>query len=283
MLFRSASNPFAELKAGSERNPERQAFIDRATIAKVIDAAPDAEWRLLIALSRFGGLRVPSEALRLRWSDINWEALRLTVRSPKTEHHAGGAERVLPIFPELRPHLLEAFALAAEGDDRVFPRFGDGYNPATQLTRIVRRAGVAQWPRLWHNLRASRQTELAQSFPLHVVCGWLGNSAPVAMGHYLQLTDADFMRAIGGESESEKAPGTERAKCGASSAQNAAQTADAGERHGETRRAQVSHRAASRLSVSLPVEPRQTVLMGQRGLEPPTSPLSGACSSQLSY
>ncbi len=65
----ASGNPFAQLKAGPQTNPAKQAFIDRATIAKVIDAAPDAEWRLLIALSRFGGLRVPSEALALRWSD----------------------------------------------------------------------------------------------------------------------------------------------------------------------------------------------------------------------
>lgn len=44
-------NPFAGLKAGAQVNSARAVFIDRPTIAKVIDAAPDAEWRLLIALS----------------------------------------------------------------------------------------------------------------------------------------------------------------------------------------------------------------------------------------
>lgn len=77
------SNPFAEVKAGSQVNKARQVFIDRETIAKVIDAAPDAEWRLLIALSRFGGLRVPSEALTLRWSDVDWANSRLTIRSSR--------------------------------------------------------------------------------------------------------------------------------------------------------------------------------------------------------
>lgn len=61
------------------------AFVSRETIAKVIDATPDAESRLLIALSRFGGLRVPSEALALRWSDVHWEHNRLTIQSIKTE------------------------------------------------------------------------------------------------------------------------------------------------------------------------------------------------------
>src|SRR6185436_4127635 len=66
-------NPFAELKAGTQINAARAVFVSRETIAKVIDAAPDAEWRLLITLSRFGGLRVPSEVLTLRWSDVDWE------------------------------------------------------------------------------------------------------------------------------------------------------------------------------------------------------------------
>src|SRR4029079_10981306 len=65
----ASTNPFSELKAGPQVNHARAVFIGRETIAKVIDAVPDAEWRVLIALSRFGGLRVPSEALALRWSD----------------------------------------------------------------------------------------------------------------------------------------------------------------------------------------------------------------------
>ncbi|HMN40853.1 MAG TPA: hypothetical protein PKE29_08395 [Phycisphaerales bacterium] len=110
-----ARNPFASVKAGSQTNTARSVFIDRATIAKVIDAAPDAEWRLLIALSRFGGLRVPSEALALRWSDVDWEHNRLSIRSAKTEHHEGRGERIIPLFPEIREHLQAVFDAAPEG------------------------------------------------------------------------------------------------------------------------------------------------------------------------
>ena len=40
---------------------------------------------------------------------------RITVPSPKTEHHEGGVYRVIPLFPELRSHLEEADArLVAE-------------------------------------------------------------------------------------------------------------------------------------------------------------------------
>jgi hypothetical protein len=48
---------------------------------------------------------------------------------------------------------------------------------------------------LFHNLRATRETELAADYPIHVVSRWLGHTAMVAAKHYLQVTDADFERA----------------------------------------------------------------------------------------
>ena len=114
-LFREAvkqrlivRNPFAELKGVTVRsNKKRLYFLTREDAAKVLEACPDAQWRLLFALSRYGGLRCPSEHLALRWGDVDWERGRMTVRSPKTEHHEGKAERVIPLFPELRPYLEE--------------------------------------------------------------------------------------------------------------------------------------------------------------------------------
>ena len=64
-----------------------------------------SQWRLIFALSRYGGLRCPSEHLGLPWGDVDLDAGRMLVRSPKTERHEGKAERVVPIFPELRPYL----------------------------------------------------------------------------------------------------------------------------------------------------------------------------------
>jgi hypothetical protein len=45
-------------------------------------------------------------------------------------------------------------------------------------------------------MRSTRETELAEQFPIHVVCKWIGNSQPVAAKHYLQLTDEHFERAL---------------------------------------------------------------------------------------
>lgn len=108
----------------------------------------------------------------------------------KTEHHEGRGERLVPIFPELRPYLLDAFERAEPGSVHVISRYRDpSGNLRTQLQRIIRRAGLTLWPRLFYDLRATRQTELAEQFPAHVVCSWIGNTERVAQNHYLQATD----------------------------------------------------------------------------------------------
>lgn len=192
------TNPFLEVPSSNATNQARQRFVDRPTIEKVMAAMPNASWRLLVALCRFGGLRVNSEALQLRWSDIDWAHARITVRSPKTEHHEGGASRVVPIFKELRPYLEESRALAPVGRDEVFGKGTVNACPNGHFGKILNRAGIARWPRLFQNLRASCETELAAHFPLHVVCRWIGNSKLVAQESYLMMTSADWSRAVGG-------------------------------------------------------------------------------------
>ena len=123
----------------------------------------------------------------------------------KTSRYDGRAYRWVPILPEVRPFLDEVDAAAPEGAVYVLERLRQrgsmktGYwgsvNLRTQFEKIIRRAGFEPWVKLWHNLRASAQTDLAGRFPLHVVCAWLGNSKAIAADHYLQVTEADFRAA----------------------------------------------------------------------------------------
>ena len=202
------SNPFADLSVTVRADKTRQRFITRETADKLIDAAPDAEWRLLIALSRYGGIRVPSEALALTWGDVDFEHSRIRIPSPKTAHIPGKDCRFIPLFPELRRPLLDVFEQTQSGESRVITRYhgGSACNLRTHMTRIVRRAGLQMWPKPFHNMRASRQTELAESYPLHVVCAWIGNSKAVATEHYLQVTDAHFARAIRAGEQAQQNP-----------------------------------------------------------------------------
>ena len=189
-------NPFNGEAAAVRDNADRYYFVSRDEAKKLLDACIDAEWRLLVALSRYGGLRCPSEHLALRWIDIDWAKGRIHVSSPKTEHHHGKASRIVPIFPELEPYLRECFEAAEDGAEFVITRYRSARaNLRTQLSRTIRQAGLNPWPKLWQNLRSTRQTELAESFPGHVVCAWMGNSEAVARKHYLQVTDAHFEEA----------------------------------------------------------------------------------------
>ncbi len=196
-------NPFAELKGVSVlANKSRDYFVTRDVADAVLAACPDNQWKLLFALSRYGGLRCPSEHLGLRWSDIDWERGRIVVRSPKTEHHEGKEHRVLPLFPELLPYLEAVRDEVNPGIDcplssPVISRYRDvNANLRTQLLRIIANAGLTPWPKLFQNLRASRATELAADYPGHVAAAWLGHSTDVAQRHYWQVTDADFAKAV---------------------------------------------------------------------------------------
>ncbi|TWT35829.1 Phage integrase family protein [Posidoniimonas corsicana] len=188
----------------------------------MLKACPDVEWKLIFALSRFGGLRCPSEHLALKWGHIDWEHHRITVPSPKTAHHAGGESRLIPLFPELRPHLEAAFNEAEPGSEHVISHHRTGNaNLRTQFQRILEKAGIPAWPKLFHNLRATRQTELAADFPLHVVCRSIGNSTEIVNKHYLSVTENDYLRGAGlGDDQSK----------GSEAAQNAAQQAHASSR-----------------------------------------------------
>jgi len=190
------SNPFIELKSSAAGNDKRQHFVSRQDAEKVLAACPDTEWKLIFTLCRYGGVRCPSEVLTLKWADVNWEQSRILIHSPKTEHHPGGESRLIPLFPELLPYLREAFEEAEPGSEFVITRYRrPNCNLRTQLQRIIRKAGLKAWPRLFQNLRSSRETELCEQWPEHIVCSWIGNSKVVARRHYLQLRDEDFARA----------------------------------------------------------------------------------------
>lgn len=192
-----AENPFADIKASDRPNDKRFYFVKPEQAQAILAACPDVEWRLIFALCRFGGLRCPSEVLRLTWADIDWSAGRFTVHASKTEHHADGGVRVVPIFPELAPHLQAAFDAAEPGQEYVVTRCrAASVNLRTQLSRIIKRAGMVPWGKLFQNLRSTRETELAETFPIHTVCAWIGNSPRVADRHYLQVTEEHFARAV---------------------------------------------------------------------------------------
>lgn len=195
---RIRENPFGDLVSTTMANKSRDYYISKEDAEKVLQACPDAEWRLIFALARYGGLRTPSETFALQWDDINWSDDRFYIRSPKTEHHEGKEGRIVPLFPEIRPYLEECFEQAADGSEYVIVkhRVKSG-NLRTTLKKIVTRAGLNPWPKPFQNLRSTRETELqSEGFNLQTVVAWLGNSPEVALKSYLQVREEDFQKAL---------------------------------------------------------------------------------------
>ena len=75
-------------------------FVPREVVDKLMKKA-NPFWKVILGLSRYGGLRTPSETLSLRWDDIDWELNRISIPEPKVEHHEGRRIRSCPIFPDL--------------------------------------------------------------------------------------------------------------------------------------------------------------------------------------
>ena len=200
-------NPFGEMKNISvgASPEERVYFLEPAAFEKVVAAIPSADvnLRTIFALARWGGLRCPSEPAALTWGNVDWEKGRLIIPSPKT------GKREAPIFPELRPYLAAAFRHAeslgrAGAGDSVLSRGDGSTNWRSPLEDAIRRAKLASWPKLFQNLRSTRETELMKRHTIAVVCAWLGNSPKVALKHYAQVTDADFAAALGVEKAQQK-------------------------------------------------------------------------------
>ena len=53
-------------------NKNRFFYVTQEMALKVLETCPDTQWRLIFGLARWGGLRCPSEVLRLKWQDIDF-------------------------------------------------------------------------------------------------------------------------------------------------------------------------------------------------------------------
>jgi integrase len=199
------TNPFDGVQVPATTDQSRDVYVPRADVLAVMEQAPDAEWRAILALSRFGGLRCPSEVLSLKWEHIHWDRQRITVISPKTTRHPNGGQRIIPLFPDLIGPLQEAWEQAGEKAAYVVDRHRSqaekpggwrNTNFRTTLQKMIQRAGIDPWPKPFHAMRASHETDLLERFPIQVVAKWLGHSPKIALAQYARTTDDHFQAAV---------------------------------------------------------------------------------------
>lgn len=194
------TNPFAKMKGlASLEDRSRDFQVSKELAEQVLAVLPDVQWRAIFALNRYGMLRCPSEVCTLRLNDVDWERDEITVYSPKTEHHDGKSSRTIPIFAELRSYLLDAAEQAEVGQVFVVGKYAKYKNLGSIFHRILRANGLPVWAKPFHNGRASRENELLEVFPIHVVSRWVGHSVEIAAKHYHRVLPEHYARAVGDE------------------------------------------------------------------------------------
>lgn len=208
-------NPFSAVPTTAIAS-KREHRITAAQTRALIDGCPSTQWRVLVGLLRFAGLRCPSETHSVTWGDVDWGRNALRVFAPKT-----GQTRTVPLCADLRAILDDAWYLA--GDDTApttpivsVPR----NNRHKRLKAIIKRAGLTEWPKLFQVFRQTRRSEwLDAGVPAAYVNAWLGHSGSVGDRHYTVLSETIFQAATAAvecpETEPQNVPEKRGAKSGA--------------------------------------------------------------------
>lgn len=199
-----------KVRVRREDKPQRTYLSSADQVTALLDAAERKDRsssaspgvrRATVALMTFGGLRI-SEAVALRWGDVNLADGRLTVRGTKTD----AAARVVPMLPVLRDELSAWKARAAHsGPSDPVVANGDGHrwhsdnvrsrivNAAVAEANDVREAnGQLPLPRVTpHGLRRTAASLWAAlDWPMPDTMRALGHTSPtLTLSVYAQAMD----------------------------------------------------------------------------------------------
>ncbi|QQE10035.1 site-specific integrase [Planctomycetota bacterium] len=191
-------NPFAQrgIKVAIYGNAKKRRYIEHELIAQLLDHASSQQWRLLLVVGRYGGLRIPSEIKGMTWGHVNWQDAKLTILSPKTEG-SGRDRRIIPLFPEIRAELEQAYAQAGEGSLYIFDEdIRKHTNLSVPLRRLGEKASVCSVEGLtWKNMRASAATDVLRKYDPGIESEWIGHGQAIAIEHYNIVRDSDFKEA----------------------------------------------------------------------------------------
>ena len=150
-------------------------------IYKVMSCCRDVHDRLVLALARFGGLRIPSEIRNLRYSDFANDVIQIH-RETKT-----GAREV-PLFGEIREifdRLLTQVNIPANSSTAIFVNLGSFRR---RIVAAIRASGLEVWEKLFLNLRSSCITDMVErGYSEKTLDAMFGNSPAVRSRHYIQF------------------------------------------------------------------------------------------------
>ncbi|MCX8495761.1 MAG: tyrosine-type recombinase/integrase [Akkermansiaceae bacterium] len=141
--FNPCGTAIADTDIGDSQ--ERKPFT-LAEVGSLVDAAPSEEWRGLILVAAFTGLRL-GDAARLSWESVDLDTKRITLIPSKTKRKK--REVHIPIHPDLLAYLLAAPVSDDSPAASVFPTLAKTpVNGAMGLsdtfTSIMATAGVSR-------------------------------------------------------------------------------------------------------------------------------------------
>jgi integrase len=152
-------------------------------------AAPDAEWRALMHIAFYGGLRL-TDAVLLRWRNVDLLANQIAFKPRKTSRT--GKTLTIPTHPKLHAQ-LEALPSADDPEARIIPGLATRQRQelARQFAAIMKAAGVGRmaatesaagerkfYRRSFHSFRHSLTSALAaQDVPQELRMKLLGHSS----------------------------------------------------------------------------------------------------------
>ncbi|MBQ5789696.1 MAG: tyrosine-type recombinase/integrase [Thermoguttaceae bacterium] len=194
-------SPFGKIKSGKMVNRDRDRYITPEETEKLLNACDvqehwteerRQEWRVLIALCRFCGLRCPSEIDALKWSDVDFKRGRLDVDDVKNKRR-----RVCPMFAPVRVELERLREI--RGDKAgvfVVESLRTVSHLRTTFPKLIYRAGLEPWSKPFQNLRSSASTDVSNKYGAKCESDWLGHGADVSLTHYQQIPPETVERAL---------------------------------------------------------------------------------------
>lgn len=194
-------NPFRDFPFSAPAPIDKKRFITKEDTWKIINACRTTQFKAVFAAARFIGIRIPSELFPIRWSDITWSTpgkiATIKIIDSKRKNIGDKGTRVSPLFPEAEKIFKELFLeTKPKPDDLIFTNLSRTKVGNTAIA-TVKRSGVPLYPKVFHSLRASLETEYHRAGidPI-VYTRWIGNSPAIAIKHYVQYAEEDFNKGV---------------------------------------------------------------------------------------
>jgi len=188
-------NPFSG-SLFNENSVREWDYIDRDTYNKLSGNAT-LKIRVLLSLCRLAGLRC-SEALNLRFKDVNFETGIICVTSRSDWRTKSKKSRQIPMCRELASVLLRAFQEAEDGQGLFVPNLRRD-NTQRDIAVVCKRAEIEPYSQPTHALRKSCITDWAATKPIHVVKYLAGHAeVKTTLKYYAKVRQDDIEKIVKG-------------------------------------------------------------------------------------